>query len=187
MASEIGIANSALIQLGAKPIMSLSDSNINAERIASVIEMVREEVLAVFPWNCATKQQALAMIDSTPLFGWDYAYQLPTDCLRVIKMQDDDYTYSVQSGMLLTDQDEAIIEYIWRNTNYGTYPPHLASSIASRLAAEIAFAVTASLQKEQAMYQVYTSKLEQAKGLDYQEGIPELEEIESSWISKRTA
>ena len=47
---------------------------------------VVKEVLRAYPWRFAMGRWTLGGASETdkPLFGWDYAYKLPTECLRVV-------------------------------------------------------------------------------------------------------
>lgn len=64
----------------------------------------RNEVLALHPWNEAITQ-ALVLQDATaPLFEFNYKYALPTDCLRVLSIDEDIQHWEVQGGYVVTSK-----------------------------------------------------------------------------------
>jgi hypothetical protein len=105
-----------------------------------------------------------------PEFGYDHAYSLPTGCLRVIRMEDDDAVFVREEARLLTDEDSAKIQYIAQITDTTTFTPAFVTAFAARLAAEIAFPLTNSATSSETMYKLYLDKLKIAKGVDAQEG-----------------
>lgn len=105
-----------------------------------------------------------------PEFEWDHAFSLPSDCLRVIRMENDDAEFVREGNRLFTDDDTAKIQYIAQITDTTKYTPAFITAFATRLAAEIAFPLTNSLAGTQAMYKLYLDKLRIAKGVDAQEG-----------------
>jgi hypothetical protein len=45
---------------------------------------VRDELLSLYPWVFARKSAAPAQLGVNPLPGWEYAFSLPADCLKVL-------------------------------------------------------------------------------------------------------
>lgn len=118
-----------------------------------------------------------------PEFDWDYAFSLPADCLRVIKM-DDDAKFVREEDRLFTDESEAKIQYIAQITDTTKYTPAFITAFAARLAADIAFPLTNSPTLPGTMYDLYKEKIKLAKGIDAQEGTPQQEE-DLSWEQVR--
>jgi hypothetical protein len=56
VATDVDIANRALSRLGAARIATVNDDTKNARAVRSALEIVRAEVLADHPWNCATRR-----------------------------------------------------------------------------------------------------------------------------------
>lgn len=48
----------------------------------------RDETLASHPWNFATKDVILYEYTDRPIFGYDRKYAIPSDCLRVLTVDD---------------------------------------------------------------------------------------------------
>jgi hypothetical protein len=51
-------------------------------------ELARDETLRAHPWNEAKKRVILYQYTPSPVFGYDRAYAKPTDCLRVLSVDD---------------------------------------------------------------------------------------------------
>lgn len=119
-----------------------------------------------------------------PEFGYDHCFQLSTDCLRVIKMEDDDAIFVREEDRLLTDEEEAKIQYIARITDTTKFTPFFVTFLAQRLAAEIAYPLTNSTSLVEAMYKLHLEKKREAKGADAQEGSGQQID-EKSWEEAR--
>jgi hypothetical protein len=117
------------------------------------------------PDTAYTKIEALI-----PEYGYDHAYQLPTDCLRVIRMEDDEADFVREADRLFTDEETAKIQYIKQVTDPTYYTPFFMTALAQRLAAEIAFPLTNSATLAEVQYKIYLDKLSKAKAVDSQEG-----------------
>ena len=103
MTSEVDIVNRALQIIGTRTtIASLSEQSNEAIQANLCVEPLRDVLLRMAPWNCATNYANLTLISATPgtpenqgLQGsgqqwqrglppppWAYEYQYPVDCLR---------------------------------------------------------------------------------------------------------
>jgi len=149
MASEVSISNVALIFLGEKRITAIGENNDRARACNTVFEEVRDFVLEAFPWNCAQHGTELAQIATTPEFGFDYQYQIPTspECLAVNYMYESEegeggYTWRVEGDYVLTDADTCNIRYTFKQTDVSKMTTRLREAIAARLAVMIAVKVT---------------------------------------------
>lgn len=186
MASVVGICNNALIKDGQDVITALTEDSKAARLCNQLYEDVRDAVLRSHPWNCAVTRKALALLSSTPDWGYAYEYQLPTSpyCLRVLRMDYLDYEFKIEGCKLLTDQGAANILYIARITDPNQFDKLLIEAIAARLASELAYPLTASNTLSVNMWKLYESKLSEARGVDAQEGTPD--EIEAdTWLNER--
>ena len=60
MSSQVDIANQALIQLGALPIVSFMDESVEAQAVRVVYDPAKQQILRSYDWNCAAKSASLA-------------------------------------------------------------------------------------------------------------------------------
>lgn len=172
-ASVVSICNRALDYLGQKPITSLEDGSAAAGILNRMYEGTRNLVLRSYPWNCATARTSLAALTSTPDWEFDYEYQLPTDCLRVIEYKDAvpyNIKWRIEGRKLRTTESGPVyIRYIREVTDAAEFDPMLADAIAARLAADCAISITGEASKRQLALQVYDLTLKEARRIDSKE------------------
>lgn len=182
--TKVGICNIALRLLGQDRISSL-DENVEAARILNdIYDYVLKNTLRSHPWNFAIKRGSLAQLSATPEYGYSYQYQLPTDCLKVIEMSEDDAEWVIEGRKLLTDEDEATIQYIALITDPNEYDSNFVMAFAARLAAEMCYPITSNASLTEAKEAKALDVFVKAKGSDGQEGTPQAED-ESSWLDAR--
>ena len=190
MASKVSISNLALTILGADRITSLEDNAENAKRLTAIFDDALKDVLRAHPWNFALARATLAQLATTPLFEYDYEFQLPGDCLRVLSVNDGTNIitdFKVEGRKLLCDDTTIKIKYIANITDPNQYTSQFIYVLASRLAAEIAYAVTNNKATAEQMFELYLSRLQTAKETDAQESSSVEVLDEDLWtIDKRT-
>lgn len=170
MASIVEICNSALNQLGASTILSLTENSKNGRICNSRYETVKDAVLRSHPWNCATKRQILAQDTDAPAWGFVYQYTLPSDCLRVLAIENYDSDYKIEGRKILSNDSEISLIYISAISDPNEMDVLLREVIGSALAADIAYAVTANASISRQMEERYLLKLKEARHADASEG-----------------
>lgn len=87
--SQVGIANVALQRIGARgSIASLSENSPNAVKVNIAWDLLFQEVLSERDWKFAKLRVQLVQSALTPVYGYQYAYALPGDFLRIVKIRD---------------------------------------------------------------------------------------------------
>ena len=149
MASVVDICNSALNLLGASTISALTDDSKNARLCNQRYEPVRNRVFRAHAWNCLHKRVQLAQNSTAPVVEYSYAYALPSDCLRVLKVHNgttdsiaSSLDYKLEGRNIVTDEGTIYLIYIALITDPNEYDSYLQESISHQLAADIAYAVT---------------------------------------------
>jgi len=170
MASVVDICNGALNQLGATTILSLTEDSKNARLCNSRYTQVRDAVFRSHPWNCLQKRVELAADTTAPAWGFSYAYTLPADCLRLLRILDYDSNYKVEGRKILSNTSSMKILYIGRITDPNEYDESLRETLSAALGADIAFAVTSNNQTATNMYNLFQDKLKDARFVDSTEG-----------------
>jgi hypothetical protein len=197
MPSVVDICNEALDLLGAATITALDEATQEAEICNRRFATVRDQVLRAHPWNAAVTRQALAQDASAPAFGFTYQYTLPTTpyCLRVLSFwnanvdneiaaYDSQNMFKVEGRKILTDESTCNIIYVARVTDTEQYDSLLSSTVAHKLASEIAYAITGSSSLAQQTFQLYQTRLSEARSMDAAEGVPD-KIIADSFINSR--
>lgn len=81
------IANLAISRCGiSKPIADLeTDHSLEAQMCMTWMDTARRTVLKKIPWSFATKQVAPGLVATYPTNEWMYAYQYPSDALKLTR------------------------------------------------------------------------------------------------------
>ena len=170
MASVVGICNGALNQLGATTILSLTEDSKNARLCNTRFSEVRDAVFRSHPWNCLQTRVELPQSTTTPAWGFKFQYDLPGDCLRLLRILEYDSDHKVEGRSILSNSETMKILYISRVTDPNQYDELLRETISAALAADIAYAVTSSNPTAANMYELFQSKLKEARFVDATEG-----------------
>jgi hypothetical protein len=101
VASEVDICNDALAMLGdVANVSSIKppDNSAQAGHCARFYPKARDALLDLHPWNFATKRVQLALLSQTSN-QWQYAYAMPADCMKALKVIDpnspDDFSVAI--------------------------------------------------------------------------------------------
>lgn len=186
--SEVKICNEALLLLGQEAITSLTETgNPNATRCNLIYVPTRDEVLRAAMPNFAMARASLARISGeTPDFGYDYFYQLPSDCLRVLGMDYSDNEYVIEGDKLLCDYTTAKILYIWRVTDPNLFDSIFVAALAIRIASKLAVPILRSRSAAKDLLEQYVIMIGLDQSICSQEGIAGIIEAEG-WLEEHEA
>jgi len=174
MASEVDIINSALNMVGASNIIARAEDSKSARITNQRYDYIRDAVLRAHPWNCAISRATIAADADSPTFGFTNQFTLPTDpyCLRVLRLEYLDIDFRVEGRKIHCDEDTIKVIFISRVTDPNEYDQLLIETIAARLAADSSYALAQSSTLTSTMWQLYESKLSEARFIDATEGTP---------------
>jgi|TARA_B100000282_G_C31689327_1_gene470708 hypothetical protein len=170
MASIVDINNAALNQLGASTILSLTEDSKNARICNARYTQIRDAVFRSHPWNCLQKRLELSSSTTTPAWGYSFQYDLPGDCLRLLRILDYDSDHKVEGRSILSNNSSMKILYVSRVTDPNQYDELLRETLAAAIAADIAYAITSNNTTQQNMINLYQNKLRDARFVDSTEG-----------------
>ncbi len=187
--SDVEICNRALDLLGAERINALDETSVAARLCARNYGPARDAVLRDYPWNDAMARAVLAADAIAPPFGFARAFPLPTDCLRVVSVEEElraGGRWRVEGRAILTDLGAPLrIRYVRRLTDPALIGPLLADAIAARLAAHIAFPITNSASQAQQMQALAEQMIRRARHIDAIEQSQDEEIVADDWTSAR--
>lgn len=156
MATQIDIIAKSLIALGEKPISDIDEDTDIAQVMRTVYDDLKKGFESSYPWNFTKKTVQLARLTSTPTVVWDYAYQIPSDCLKVLEV------YNSTSGEPVTDWDTQYQQIL---TNYDTVyivyqadisepdlPIYFVNFFAAALAEEVCMTITDNVPLKELLY-----------------------------------
>lgn len=175
MASNVQICNLALGMIGAGRIASLEDGSIEGRACTAVFELLRDEVQEAHVWTFNKGRAELARVDETPAFGYSYAYALPSDCLRVLKMDGEGFTladqengisvvgygvdWEIEGRRLLTNSESVSVQYLKRVEDPSQFPASFVMALSARLAVDLAMMVAKSYKLAESMQVIYKARL----------------------------
>lgn len=171
--SKVSICNSALIKVGAERISSITQDTKSARILNALWDQVRDSVLRAHKWNFATKRVTLSPTSDSPDFGYDYVYDQPNDCLRVLNTFPDSIDFVVEGRKILTDEETLDVLYICRHESEADWDSCFAEAMAWRLASEIAYNLTESNTLAVNCDKKYREVLAEARSMDGTEGTTE--------------
>lgn len=183
--TQVSIANSALIKVGADTISSITQSDRRATLIYNLWDHVRDEVLSAHPWNFSIKRASLAPTATVPEFEYDFSYDIPNDCLRILDEESPDTEFVIEGSNILSSEATLNIRYIFRNVDESSWSPTFAEAMAWRLARELAASLTQSTALMQICDQQFEATLAKARSVDGAEGVNRELVIDDWTLSRR--
>jgi len=120
-----------------------------------------------------------------PASGFDYWFTLPTDCLRVLTVDEDLYTYKNENGRLLYSEDEADLTYVAKITDVNVFDAQFVDLLAQKIAAEIAMKLSDNANLTSSLWQVFSNKQREARAFDAMEGGTPDGIYADGWINSR--
>lgn len=184
VSSEVDICNLALDYLNQKPITSIETPTTATEELcARWYDITRKEALRRHPWNFASKRAVLAPNATAPAFGFNQAYNLPADYIRIMYINDSIIlrdspipfdNYVIEGGQILignitgTDTgDQLNLIYVSDFTTVTQMDPSFIDYLATLLAFKLAYKVTnsnTSVDRMRTLMQEAESKARAADG-----------------------
>ena len=173
MADTVEIYNLALLHLGAKPCTAIDDGSAGANAITRAWATAVKAILSAANWDFALKQAELVQ-GSTPLFGYDYSYTLPSDFLKALKLSGnaDGFQWEIKDGVLCIDLDsadgdgyEVELEYVAYITDVTLFPAFFVEALSYKLAIMVAPALLGQsdgLNAKRALEEFYQLALQNA-------------------------
>ena len=146
--SEVDICNLALARVGQDVIVNLTDTGRSARLCNLLYEPSRDQLLRSYRWKFAIKRTELAASATAPDHGYTYSYPLPTDCLRVLSVSEEDPEFDpdldpalwdIEDGELVTDKVAPLpIKYIARIEDTNQFDPCFIDALTAYMAYKLA-------------------------------------------------
>jgi hypothetical protein len=138
----------ALGRIGANRINDLNDdTETSQEAILCRLfyAQTRDALQRSNLWRFARARETLSPNTVSPDFEYSYAYDLPSDFLRMISIFEDNddganisrYTYSLEGKQLLSDEDSMEIRYIRQVTDPTVFDPLFVEVLVLQLALKL--------------------------------------------------
>ena len=159
MASDVKICNMALSHIGAAArVSSISppDGSVEAGHCADFFDIARTELLEPGTWRFALKRAELAQVTNLS-DTWTYAYALPSDCLRALRLltlgagltvfSDERLPapsdragadFDIEGETLYSNEPEAVLLYVRDVTDTAKFTPSFTSTFSYLLGSYLA-------------------------------------------------
>jgi len=177
--STVKICNLGLGWLGAKLITSLEDDSTEAILCRNNFDLLRDTVLEARAWTFASKRNTLPVVVSSKppeeVFGYSSRFKLPSDNIRVLKAGSipsflDRLQWVKEGDEILANTGKLYINYTSRVTEPTKFSASFCQTLAARIAADLCIALTENPKLQEAMWQLYMSKLTDAAASDGTQG-----------------
>lgn len=125
-----------------------------------------------------------------PTDDWDYVYDMPSDCLKVLAVLDNAFSSSTHipwkrtARRIYTNQEYAGLKFIKQETTVSRYDPELVTCMVAYLAYLLSFRLTKAGVSSQELFTEWKLALLDAKG-DDAEGSTDGDQPEALWTTKR--
>lgn len=181
--TEIGLCNSALLQLSQTSILSFEDGTQVSDACREEFPKARDTVLEAHPWNFATFTATLTRIADPPAWGYTFQYALPTEpyCLRVLNMQ---YNRPFEIGAyvhqgdptrcLMTDEGVANVRYVGRVQDLSRWNNLAIEALTIFLGKVLAPFVTGQAARRQELLAELKAWIAASSDRDASEGTPQV-------------
>lgn len=174
MASVVEICNLALSRLGQKSIVSIDEAGI-AEKCKIEFNPTKESILRDYPWNFATKIEALAPGTSETFAGWTYVYTYPKSCLFDRKIFNESTINSTEKQpyriissngssklLILCNLATAYMEYTFNVVDATLFDVSFVDAFAWKLAANLAPSLTGNADLSTKLMNTYRLVIDKA-------------------------
>lgn len=185
--SQVSICNVALSKIGDESILSLDDDTKAARYCKLLYDEQRKFVLRSYPWRFALNRYVLAPLRDKPLFGYEYQFSLPADCLRVWEVigNSRDNPFQVENGRILYNQ--SVLKFIGISdvSDPSLFDAMFSEALSLRLASQLAFPLTADKALSREMTEQYEYYVQKARSASAFEGTNEQITLAESWLEAR--
>jgi hypothetical protein len=177
MNSIVSICNKALRRIGnGSTIEEITEASTEARVCLEFYDLARRSLMREAEWNFTTRTATLATVNVTPDDGdYEYVFQLPVKCLKLLKfiapeaaLKDLEYEIR-ESKYLYTDEETVVVKYVYDEEDPTKFDDLFLSTLAWKLAFEIALPLSASEAVSNRCYQAYQIELVKANAANRQE------------------
>lgn len=167
MASDVEISNTALAHLGSDAQVSSitpPDGSKEAGYASRFLPIARREMIEQHEWRFCLKRATLVELVTNPSTRWAFAYQLPSDCLKVRRVLTDNIhqgtiftapesypnnrglglddemgaPFQQEGEIIYTNEPDAVLAYQFDQVNVNKWPPAAYSALGYLLASYMA-------------------------------------------------
>ncbi len=162
MASKVDLCNMALSKVGEGFIRDIDENTKPAKLCALMYPIVRDCVLRSYPWRFALKRYSCAPLMQKPLFDYDNAFQIPADCLRIVRVQND-IPYAREGDAVYANVSVFNFVGIARVLDENKYDDLFVAAFTAKLAAEMVMSLTSTPALKEQLSREYENAVADAR------------------------
>ncbi len=166
MATKVEIASNALIRIGANPISSFDEGGAAGVAASNLYEPTIASLLSDHTWRFCFAKRDLARLTAVPLNEWQYAFQIPSDSIRIFRTYPNQ-NYRIFERKIYANSDTLSIDYQFRAPE-ANWPPYFQLLAEFVLASEFALSVTSNQSNADLYFQKANQQMRRAKYIDSQ-------------------
>jgi hypothetical protein len=157
MDTETEICNLALSEIGAKLVSNYEEDSTEEARVCRLhFAQTRDALLRRHQWNFAQVRADLSQVTGTPVSDWDSAWQLPTDCVRVISLPSENpyrphQEFAIEGRLVLVRDLAAVtLLYVSNAVPVTSWDPLFIDALSLSLAVKLAKSLSHDVGMSQA-------------------------------------
>lgn len=162
MDTWVSMANSALSRINNEVIETLDDASTSAMLCRQLLPQCTKAILARNDWKCARKRARIAPLLETPAFGYSHKFQMPSDYVRLVKIESDE-AWEREGTMILSNADSLKIIYIAYPSTPDSLDSLVVDAITTMLAAELSITLCTDSTLTNLLYQEAEVKIQNAR------------------------
>jgi len=195
--TQLQLYNAALVEhLGERRLASLAEDREPRRVLDDIWDGgAREYCLEQGSWKFALRVAKLVYNPAiTPSFGFQYAFEKPTDFVKITKLCSDEHlqapllNYTEEAGMWFADTQEVYISYVSKDAAYGfdmsRWPETFSKFVAAYLAASASNRLKQSGNDKLAIEKTARRLLTDARSKDAIQGATQFMP-QGGWVSSR--
>lgn len=168
--TPVTIVNSALIKVGAAPIMSLEEDSKEARVCKEQYFKNKRALILAHPWNFAKDRFILPPVAEEPLWEYQHKFLIPSNVLRILEIKDQDcIEYDIEGKYILANTDKIYLKAI-TDCNENLFSEYFSELLAYKIAFDISFSLSESTTLRKALEQTFVDKEKLARSYNAQEG-----------------
>lgn len=168
-ALKVQICNTALLMIGADEIDGFDDETNEAKLCSVLYERTARAMLELYPWRFSMKQTTLNKITGqSPLTGFAFIYQLPSDRLRAVFKPYTTLEYRILGDKLFASSETFVMEYQYRAPE-DIWSESFTRAVEFDLARAFAVALLEDDSRADRYEKLLRQQLQRAKSVDGQQ------------------
>lgn len=165
--TKFDICTTASYLVGGEDVPSFDEDTRESRLCSRLYDTTKRQLLQMHPWVFARKQIALAQNVTAPTFDYSYSYALPSDYLRMLKVETPQNAYTIVGQNVYSDQSSLKCLYLYEPTE-SNLPDYFVRALEFSLAEVLAAALAQDESMVQLMNGLKKEAITSARNIDSQ-------------------